>query len=112
MSLSQSDERRQSKYIKARKELDSIFTEFNGKISPYIEDVIDYKAYSLLGLIREWVDLYREDVRNFADVVDFTDIKNKLGKSLSQYIKYVYNYRFCNNLTNNITFRKILSFEM
>jgi len=107
-----SDEQRQQRYIKSRSELDSIFSEFNGKINPHIENIVDYKAFSFLVLIKEWVDLYRDDINKFADVVDFTNIKVKLGQAISQYTKYVYNYRFCNNLTNNILFRKILSFEM
>lgn len=112
MSLNLPDEQRQQKYLKARAELDRLFSEFNGKINPHIKEVIDYKAYSTLSLMREWADLYHSEIREFADIVDFTGIQKNLGTALSQYTKYVYNYRFCNNLIDNILFRKILSFEM
>lgn len=106
--LSQIDEQN---YNVARDKVDNLIRHHSKEINQYLQIIAKYRSQIMLHLIQEWRDAHRMRIQKFDSVVRWEVIHDRVAEACADYIRYVFYYRFANNLQNNIQFRKILSFE-
>ena len=109
--LADVDEQQERKYKCARKRVNQTIENNASNVLKDVKLIINYRCAIQRELIKKWIQFYAGKIKGFDEIID-SNINKALTQSYTNYVRYVFSYRFLNNLPDNILFRKIISFEI
>ena len=101
--------RDRDEYVKSKAEFSSIITNVAPRANVAIRSLALIRTETYLNLMGQWMRLYSTQVPNMAKLVGADNLTTKLALAVHEYLNA---YRIFHRLPNNITYTKIISFEI
>ncbi|MBX7059748.1 MAG: hypothetical protein K1X75_16910 [Leptospirales bacterium] len=98
-------------YFLARDKIDKILEDNSAEIQRNLKIVVGYRVEIFHALMNQWSRHVEALGYPFSELVSVGPLDAALAGAYTEYIRYVFYYRFANNLPRNIIYRKIFSFE-